>query len=770
MPARFNRWVPVVLLLLASGLIYLRFPDYFPPRPDAVIEPYGDGFKAYHAILYHARYDTSLFWYEGMNYPYGEHVVPGASQPAFSTVLLLLRRAGVDWFPAGFALVHYSMLLGLLGSVWLLYLLLRRFELPAGYASLIALGWAFLAPQLERIGAHYGLAHPEVIPLTLYLLKRWTEDRHWRWSLLLAAVVAFYALIHFYYLAVLAFCIGGFVVIHLLLSRDYRAEWRGHLSLLGLSFVLPAALLFGAIAATDPVSDRNEAPWGFFAFHSEPEGILTHPAQPHWAWFSDHLVRIENLGYEAWAYIGLPAAAFLGYLLWCSVRRSWRRQPWVTGGSAEESRYLRALLISSGLVLLFAFGLPFVVVGGELWLEKMGPLRQFRSVARFAWIFFYAINLATWVFLYRWAHGAGRRRYAVLGLAVVVLYFEAYQHTTYRDLRLDSIPELRAGHRYTDIDSLDFSRYQAIVPAPYFNIGSDNFWWDMSGFVGQKALTLSWETGLPLTAAMLTRTSLQQTLNQLQLVTEPYRPPRLLTDLPDQRPLLLLWDSIRIEEYGGRFDALREGATRIYTDPPLSMYELPLAAFAERIQSRKDSVLRQLALRGDSTGAPAETLRIVSAAHYQYTGFDTTPADRSYVGAGAFQGTMRARNRFGEFAFPPRDSAEQWVFSAWMYIGADRNARAPVELIWIDTASGEERHRASRPVRELVRVFDANGWALLEWPIELPAEATTLRAELQFPLLGDRPLFIDEVLLRPQATDLYGWYGDRPWRNNRWYE
>ena len=80
-----KKW-PYLLLLSVIMLLLMwwRLPDYFTLGQQKFIEPWGDGYKAYHAIFYHVEHDSTYSHFEGMNYPYGEHVVPGACQPLLS--------------------------------------------------------------------------------------------------------------------------------------------------------------------------------------------------------------------------------------------------------------------------------------------------------------------------------------------------------------------------------------------------------------------------------------------------------------------------------------------------------------------------------------------------------------------------------------------------------------------------------------------------------------------------------------------------------------
>lgn len=762
-PDRF--WLPFVLLLTLA-LLALRFPDWWQHGNTRVIEAWGDGYKTYHALTYHARHDSTASWFMGMNYPYGEHAIPGDTQPLLSISLQWLRQAGLDLTGYTFGILHGSMLLGLVLSALFLYLLFRQLRLPAAWAAVLAAGITFLAPQLDRFEAHFGLARAGVFPIVLYLLYRWTEQRSWRWSLLTALAVSIYAAFHFYFFAVLAFLIGGYLGMVWLLERDWSNWWRYGLHLT-VMVLLPAAFFFGWLYLTDPVADRNEAPWGFFAFNTRFEGILTSLTQPHWRWVDEHIIRIERVNMESWAYAGLAALALLVFF---GLRWLFRRmQGWPLPATAGTPRlFLHAALGTGTAILIFSSGFPFVLLpDGELWVEQLGPLRQFRSIGRFAWVFFYTANIAAFAGLYYHWHRQGRTTgwSVVVVLATLVLAVEALHYTRNQNLALDVVEEWQPGQAFTAIDSVNWQEYQAILPIPYYNLGSDNFWWDVSGYIGQKSQTLSMQTGLPMTAAMLTRTSLSETLNQLQLVTEPYRLPALLDDLPDDRPLLLAWDTERIKEYGDRFDHLLEGAEPVHIDSPLILFRLPLGGFADRIDAR---LLRLQARLADTSLLQRGPWLSSDNRPFVYLPWEERAADRAYAAGGAFTGRMETENVLLDTVMDAT-AADSLQLSCWMYLQADRYART--EFTFAIRQGEQEIYRHTLPARELAGVFDPAGWALLEWPVVAVPEADRLHVHLtaSLPLLGDRPLWVDELLLQPAGQELFRLRGDSLWYNNRHY-
>lgn len=759
---KIDRWAWIILLVLMSALLWLRFPDFIKYGNDGFIEPWGDGYKTYHAYLYHVLHDSTYSHFEGMNYPYGEHVVPGDTEPTLSNGVKWLSQLGIPVGSAALGILNISMLVSLLLCALFLYLIFKRLQLPFWYAIGASVALTFLAPQLHRMISHYGLARPEVIPMILYGLLRMEESKQYRYSMFIGLVTIFYSAIHFYFFALIAFMVTGYFFFRMIILRNWKA-WPTYLMHYLFQIVVPLLFFYFWMMHFDPVTDRSAAPWGFFFYRAYPAGIFTSPFEPHWQWLGEQWLHIRSLDFEARSYLGLVAIlGLVAVLVWWLWNRFRIKKEVTLAPEKAHANFLLFLLLSGLAVLIFSFGIPFIIPGLEGLVDLAGPIRQFRSIGRFAWVMYYAANIS----VVAWLYYRLRNTSYLLIFPLLLLAFEAYQYARAVDLRLDHIEDYEPGRRFTDIPGLGLDKYQAILPIPYYNLGSDQFWWDVSGFIGQKSMTLSVQTGLPLTAAMLTRTSRSQTIRQLQLVTEPYRSPKLLEDLPGDAPLLMAWDTIRSREHHGRFDHLLQGSRMIYRDRELELYAMPLTTFEDRLDTRKNTIRRQLDGADTLLHAHNGAWQTDSLSDWIYLPFDTAAAEMTYLGDGAFTGPMREKNIIYDGPHPATDSNEL-LLSLWMYIDRDLYTRSDVLLEEYDPATGEVVQSAGNAAWRWIWLFDSNGWAMLEFPFTPQRSDTHLRWSFRNERLGDQPLILDELFIRPTGLDVYRRDGDKIWMNNR---
>ncbi len=758
----------LVLLIVMAALIILRYGELLQWTSYKVIEPYGDGLKNYTIIRYHVQHDSTYTLYEGMNYPYGEHAVPASTEPLVSNTLKLLSRFFGDLSPYTFAVVNHSMLLSILLTAVFLFLIFKHQQLPDWYGILAAVGITFLAPQTHRMIAHYGLAHPEVIPAMIYFLLKFSEGSRLKWSLAMAAIVFLYPLIHFYYFPILVF----FISLYFLLSFLREISWeklKWHALHYGIQVGLPLLFFIYWLILMDPIEHRSSKPWGFLYYKANLQGLFTSWTQPHFKWFSEHLIHLPDIDLEAQNYFGLIGGVFTLIILFQWLRRLLGQADVLPG--IPNKWEINRLLVASFLMLILALGLPFILPGMEFLVDYTGPLQQFRGIGRFAWILFYMSNIVAFVYLYEWRkNDQGMLSKILPSAALLILFFEAYHFSMARDYSLDEIEELKEGRRYTD-SNIDFTKYQAILPIPYYNLGSGNFWWPYDySFSLQQSQVLSLQTGLPVTAAQLTRTSPLHTIKQMQLALEPYRPPLVLKDYPSDKPLLLLWDHYQEErpEYKGKYWYLKGAGITLYDEGYIRLAELSLESFEQRIKDRKDSIRAEIS-RLDSAFAQGDFVLSKPDQVVLYRSFDEESQEKPYFGQGGLSFKMPQQYTLFEGSLPGVQPEESMEILIWMYIQRDLNTRSQLRLLELDAAGNEVARHYDNMVWRKVTVIDDAGWALLTIPFFLKNPDHSIRLTIENKHLKNKDFYLDELLIKPQAVDVYRKKKDYIWKNNRWF-
>ncbi|PHR26241.1 MAG: hypothetical protein COA38_15410, partial [Fluviicola sp.] len=344
-----------------------------------------DGFKNYYTLIYHIKHDSTYSHFEGMNYPYGEHIVFTDNQPLLSNTIKFISRNLVDISDYTVGIMNILMLLSIVITCLIVYLIFRRYEIPDLWAIPFAVGIGFMAPQIHRMGGHYALAYGFIIPLCMLLWLRFYHNSSLRNSMLLGALVLLSSLLHMYYFAINAFFLTFYFGLTLLKNVSLKQMMFVGKNLF-IQVFLPFFLIRFWFFLTDSVEDRPTSPYGFLDYRAYWQGIFLPIAYPIGN-FIHSIKPIRQIEWEGIAYTGLiPGFFFARYLLLAGVKFAKSKGKQIIG--ITNNADLNMLFLTSILVLLFSFGFPFIFKLQFL-VEYLGPLKQFRSIARFSWVFYF---------------------------------------------------------------------------------------------------------------------------------------------------------------------------------------------------------------------------------------------------------------------------------------------------------------------------------------------------------------------------------------------
>lgn len=587
---------------LTGLLIFVFFGKLIPDINNLYFSRDGDGFRTYFGMYYHAKFDTSYHRLDGMNYPFGEMIDFTDCQPPVSNFIQFVSKHIVDISGYTTGIVNGTMLFSIFLASIFLFLIFRKLKLPNWFASAVSICIVFLSPQIHRMGGHFSLGWMFWIPLSIYLLMLF-DDKKSYWISLLVGISAFLAgAMHFYMLAFWLFLFAPYWLFRWVMKADYKFSWEDLIHVF-IQIVLPFILLEINLIVNDDVVDRTANPWGFYTYRGHFAAVFL----PLFKWyipFSNNLSFAQKFDWEAFSYIGIVASVgfFLLTIRWIKGVIKLRKMTSITG-----NKILDYLLAISFLVLLFSFGVPFIF-GLDKLRSFLGPLGQLRGVARFGWMFFYVINIIVFYLIYNKLF-LGKKGFIgkIITFSLLSVFaFEAWVYSGgYQNNLNNRIPELENenDHFYQSLAALniDTSKYQAILPLPYFHIGSESSWIDNRCDIMKHSFILSMKTGIPNVGMMGARTSILQSYKNIELVRTPWVKFRVLDEYPNNKPLLLT--VAKCDELNSDEKRLVENASFLMNTPNFDLYEMPIDTlraipakynFPQRYSNMVDSIKRSI--------------------------------------------------------------------------------------------------------------------------------------------------------------------------------
>ena len=741
-----KKYLPyLILVVLGASFIYLAFGEFIRNPNAYMLDSGADGLKNYVNAMYYLRYDGGTH-YTGMNFPYGEHIIFTDNQPIISLFLNVIDNhlfPVSDKVPAIFNVLLFG---SLLLTMVMLYRLGRHFQLPTWYAIIAAIVIGGLSPQLHRLHGHYALGYTVFVPLVWWLLikSRRGENRANLFGGLLVLTCFCFSLIHVYYVMIGGIFVLAYYFLKVIQARKHRSIWINQ-SLRGLVLGIAPLLLFQVfLLLTDSISDRPRNPYGFFAHRAFWEGVFLASEGPLWEYWNMfvEVFQVQAEGYSYTGIIGLLVAVFSLFRWGRYIAKRGGRRLFRSALPGELNTYLWAGI----LVLLFSFSFPFYFFPSLL--DVLSPLKQFRSLGRFTWVFYYVFSIYIAVYIYLLFRRLRQKQlYHIAGWMVFLVFFswlaDAWIHMR---LRRDHINKWEH-HNVISEAKYDYGAwlgeagytaddFQAILPLPAYFVGSEKFDSRVNYFTSREGMISAWQLHLPLTTGLLSRTSLSQSLKLIQLMSNEYIEKEILKEYPNQKPLLLL--VAEGEELSLNEQAVINKATSLGKKDNLHLYRLDLS----QLKSKREAILRNFQQRNDSTWVQQGPWYMTpDSTWFHFDSFaeklPTTFADPIHEQKKGPQGLYNA----------PIPQTGDMVASVWIRAN-QKQAGFPVMILREFDAEGKQVNWYESNPKYHTDVYQDFALAEIAFPVQNPQHRFECFIEGKF---------IESVsfLIRPRQIDLY---------------
>ena len=720
-----------------------------------------------------------------MNYPFGENIFFSPCQPLISNSVKFISKFH-DISGAVVGITNLIMLFSIVASSLFLYLIFKELGLPSVYSSLAATGIAFLSPQIQRLCGHYTLTYQFAIPALIYLLFKFHSFPSIKKSLLIALLTFFMASTHLYFFAIFA-AMTLFYWIAMYFSKENPfhnfAFCIKHFS---IQMFLPFLLIESIMVFSNSVYDRTSTPWGFLYYKSAWQSVflpLGHPLGN----LLNKFFTIPELQWEGIAYIGLVSTIVFVAIFFIPLLR-WKKSLAASQQRTKEkerrlmpsdNKVLNIFFWASLLILVYSFGIPFIFHMNFL-LDYIGFLKQMRAIGRFAWVFYYVMNILAFYLVYHWANkihvpllrGIKGEVKIYLTSAILILSYDVYYQVNILPaeilnnhiVQLEDSENLLPENQW--LKKINVSDFQAIIPLPYFHIGSENIWINPSSQIFKDAYIVSLKTGIPITAVSSSRTSLSQTYKNIALVMEPNEDLKILKDFPNHLPFLVIaCENDIVNEPEKHLLSL---CTPLFKTSIFNVYQLNYDQLSSLTKSLYNMTKEEFVSK--KTTIIDKFFSTDSIKNFVLNNFDDSIYQYSFNGKGTYRRSIRDINTIFYGTPPNLKANEKYVFSFWMKdFQKDLYPRSTIEITFIDSAGQNYRVNYSNP-HKIFKRFQGD-WTLLEKEIIFKNKNDKIKITIWNSDLAKKDtLTIDDFLIRPALTDLYE-IGDKEInKNNRHFQ
>lgn len=503
-----------VLILTGTFFIFFYSPIILHPSK-FILNDSGDAIKNYFCYEWHIYHDNSVNEYSGSNYPFGEHHAYTDGNPLLSNLIRafpFLKSYSVPIF-------HFSIFISFLLCSLLLIKIFDFFKVPLLLSIIASVGITILCPQNLRIGGHMTLSYSFAIPLIIYLLlKLSVVNSRQKYNLIISFILLLYFFIHPYLGMICCSLTFFYWLFRLLLDKS---SFKYNLTFLISQSVIPVVFYLLFLKLTDNHSERSNTPYGFLYFVSKIETVFI-STMPPFRHMLSQIYKIRGQNWEGIAYIGITSLIALLFSFVLVLAKRKKIKEFIKQNPPYS--HLTALIISSLVLLIFSMGIPFIW-DMEWLLDYFPAVRQFRAPGRFAWGFFFVATIFSTIViskhLFKFKVNLIRKTICALLLLLFTIEGIPFHQSTSKASFVPNCfnKNYIEWELLTIINKIKSQNIQAIIPLPFYHIGSDFYYVEGTQKIKRASFIVSFHSGNSLVASLTPRTSIPESKQVLQMLS-----------------------------------------------------------------------------------------------------------------------------------------------------------------------------------------------------------------------------------------------------------
>lgn len=531
----------------------------------------GDGFKNYFSFAYQYKFGSGIH-FDGFMYPYGDLVTYADGQILFVWILQGLEKIGIDSENYLLGIINILPLISFVICGLILIRIFEHYKVDYPYAVLFSIVAIALSPQIFRVQSHYALAYAYLIPLLWWfnLQINGKKSDVILYTCLSCLILLAHGFVHPYLIFIGSLFLLSLWVANLFIHRNLSPP-------ILIQAVVPLVIFMVTMNVIDPILDRPKNPYGLMIHKTEVSDLL-----PFHGWFNylfKDALSLRSDYSEGYTYPGMLLFAVPALLF---VRRVMSRK--LDPRPLNLPKNLWTYFTSGILCLAFGMGLHVILTGGLI-LDLIPQLKQFRSMGRVSWVFYYVAFVFLAILLFRIINSFNSKslKWSLLGLVLLLWSADIYSYhkslnkivSTYAsdDLLNNSkqIANLLAE------ENISADRYQALWVLPSSSEGTEKISFRDDWSSKMNAIPYAYQTGLPLTSIVMSRSSISNSLKVMQLSSSNYVEKEIVKDFANGLPLLIILQNDRLK----LFEDILAKSRFIGKVKDFSLYEIAIDSLAD---------------------------------------------------------------------------------------------------------------------------------------------------------------------------------------------
>lgn len=765
-----EKYAHFLVIILSSLFVCIVYKDVLFSLNEYLFNGSSDAIKNYFTYASQIKTGSNIDSV-AMNYPYGEHSLYLDCIPFYSWGLSLLSVIFPEIMNYSIGILNFTMLFSIVLTSYFIFLILKELKTNYLIGIFSSVSIAVLAPQIDRIEGHFALSFSFFIPMIWYFLlrfKRATNKFAWSLLIFLSCLCLYFTHAYLGMIAVL-FLICSHTIDFLLTVPKKRFSVK-EISFVMLQTILPLAVFWLFVKLTDTHTGRTTNPSGFFEHVTTFSSVLT----PQSGSLHDVYSRYFDVSYswEGLAYIGFGSVLILLFIFIVFLLRVLKIFT-ITSLKFEKQqfKFIVTTIVLSIFFLILGMGYPFKF-GNEKVLDWFPVVKNFRGIGRFAWVFYFGATITS-VYIVNQLYQKSPRSPKIL-LVVLVLpltYFvEGYEKHIDLSERITSMKNVfslknKDAYFVKGINAIQLDSFQAILPLPYYHIGSENYTREAENQVYILSMAFQYHSGIPLVSNYSTRTSIWESKNLMQLFTPNYFEKPYLQDVNSGKPFLILKvNSVVLSEEEtevlNRGELLFEGG----------MFSLFRITKENLLGKKTNEALAQIQKIKNELKFKNDYYMNDTTSFFQCDKFENSSSKITHTGKGAYEGYLNQYNLIQEYATHSFESGKTYRISFWLNNSGPNYGQdvfnSVIAFIQRKKETGEIDWITTITPKISFNIHD--DWSLVE--MDFVSESET--DEISLYILGSKKqktkFWLDDLLVREKSNSIYEFFNKNEISKNTW--
>jgi len=740
-----HKWLGIAIGISIVSVLIVYFFSFLLISPGhVIIQMDGDAVKNYFTFLYHIAYEKGI-WFGGMNYPYGENVVFTDNQPFLSIPLSYLNSFLHLSFENMLAIMHLFIVFCNVVAIIYTYKILNWFQVKFPFSIIFACSIIMLSPQVFGIIGHFALCYSCVIPMIFYwsIMYHYGHEKKYPIYIFLIGIV--FVFFHPYFMAMLLLWVLFYSIGYFLVIRSSVKNKIIHILPLVCSIVTIFILFKVFLISTDPVKDRPTYPWGFLDACTNFSEVFTSTYSPFWQLFKNKSFYPEiNSGGEGNVYLGIVSIVMIILSFFIAAQKIIKKQ---TDGIISEKYFSAIWLFIAFAALAIAMGYPFKL--NMRLLNYLSVLKQFRSLGRFSWMFYYIMTIYAAVvinYIYSKLFFANKQflAYAFVLLVTILWGTEVIGYANFvRGKESEGVKNYRTffskdeknWNQYLAENHYNSDNFQALLLLPFFHVGTEKIWVNdnSSDWLLTFGLKAAIQLHLPVIDVMMSRSSWSQAMKQVRLVAGPLSDKPILS-IKNRKPFLLLYHKSSILDPDTKY--LLSSADYIGEHLNFCVY----ACYPDRIAANDKRYIDSIETKCKNLLSRDTCLNCTTDYYVEH--FDKGGAKEILYGTGAAKPKIDYDSTFLTFNIKPLSDSSDYEFSVWVLLNSIDFSSPFFELNLLDSTG---KLIKMETIKSTGSVDNYKMWFRVSKYFNLPVSCRKISCKV----IDWGYLSMDELLLRP---------------------